>query len=353
MGHEIGHVTARHSASRASQAQLATLGLGLGSILDRRVARFGGVAETGLGLMLLKFGREDENQADELGLRYMTSQGYAGREMVEVMRVLERTSGSTAGKLPGWLSTHPSPQDRVRRLDTLVAGQPGGSKVNRDAYLRQIDGLVFGDDPRQGYFRGQAFYHPNLRFQIQFPQGWKAQNTTSAVVGASSGGDAAIVLTLTGAASAEAAAREFVQQQGVQATARRTDVNGLDATIGPFEAATDQGTLAGVAAFVESGGKVYRILGYSTADRARGYASTFERAIGSFALLTDRRFLDVQPMRIRTVRLERAMGLDEFVRRYPSNVDRATIARVNGLEGGRSFAAGDIAKQIVGGATGG
>ena len=112
LGHEIGHVTGRHSASQMSKQQLAMGGLIVGMAVKPELQRFGELAQQGLGLLFLKFGRDDENEADELGLRYMTREDYDPREMLEVFGVLDgvtRAEGG-GGRMPDWLSTHPSPE---------------------------------------------------------------------------------------------------------------------------------------------------------------------------------------------------------------------------------------------------
>jgi predicted Zn-dependent protease len=127
LGHEIGHVTARHTAARLSKAQLANVGLGVGMALSPEVARFGGLAQTGLGLLFLRFSRDDERQADTLGLRYMTREDYDPTQLQEVFQVLERTSRAQGeGRLPGWLSLD-APQPRGPRRE---AG-PGDRRVWR------------------------------------------------------------------------------------------------------------------------------------------------------------------------------------------------------------------------------
>jgi predicted Zn-dependent protease len=167
LGHEIGHVTARHSVQQISKAQLATLGLGIGSIVSSDIAQFAGLASQGLQVLFLKYGRDAENQADELGFRYALTQNYDVREMANVFETLNRASEveGGGGRLPEWLSTHPNPENRVKRteerLDTLHASLTS-TIVNRDEYLKQIDGVAFGEDPRQGFFEGAMFYHPDM-----------------------------------------------------------------------------------------------------------------------------------------------------------------------------------------------
>jgi len=352
LGHEIGHVTGRHSASQMSKQQLAMGGLIVGMAVKPELQRFGGLAQQGLGLLFLKFGRDDENEADELGLRYMASQNYDPREMLEVFGVLDRvTREAGGGRMPDWLSTHPSPGNRLTRIQEQIATTAAsGTIVNRREYLRQLDGMVFGENPREGFFRGNAFYHPDLRFQLAFPRGFKTQNLKQAVVGVSEAQDAIIALTLAAGASPEEAARQFFSQQGVQAgRSGRDTIGGFPAYMAFFEAAAEQGVLRGEVSFVSYEGKIYRILGYTPAGRFSAYQNAFDSAIRSFGRLTDARYLDVQPKRIALVNPERQMALPEFARTYPSTVEVETIGLINGIGANQVFPRGELAKRVVGG----
>ncbi len=353
LGHEIGHVTGRHSASQMSKQQLAMGGLIVGMAVAPELQQFGGLAQQGLGLLFLKFGRDDENQADELGLRYMARADYDPREMLEVFGVLDGVTRAEGGgaRMPDWLSTHPSPGNRTTRIQQQIAATGvSGTLVNRGDYLRQLDGMVFGDNPREGFFRGSAFYHPDLRFQLAFPRGFKTQNQKQAVVGVSEAQDAIVALTLAAGASPEEAARRFLSQQGLQAgRSGRDSIGGLTAYSAFFEAATEQGALRGLVSFVSYDGKLYRILGYTPAERFARYQDAFTATLRSFGRLTDPRYLDVQPRRIALVTPEREMALPEFARSYPSTVAAETIGLINGIAASQLFPRGELAKRVVGG----
>jgi predicted Zn-dependent protease len=352
LGHEIGHVTARHSASQMSKQQLAMGGLILGMAVEPELQRFGDLAQQGLGLLFLKFGRDDENQADELGLRYMTREGYEPREMLEVFGVLDRvTRAEGAGRMPDWLSTHPSPGNRLTRIQERIATTgASGTVVKRAEYLRQLDGMVFGENPREGFFRESVFYHPELRFRLSFPRGFKTQNQKRAVVGVSEARDALVALTLAAGARPQEAARQFLSQQGLAAgRSGRDTIGGLPAYTAFFEAATEEGALRGEVSFVAYDGKLYRIIGYAPAQRFAAYQTAFDAAIRSFARLADPRYLEAQPRRLEIVSLDRQMALSEFARAYPSAVGIETIGLINGVGADQVLPGGELAKRIVGG----
>ena len=134
MGHEIGHVTARHTAHQMSREQLASLGLAIGGIASSLVAKYAGVASQALGVLFLKFSRDNENQADELGVRYSSRGNYDSREMVNVMRMLDKIEAQSGGRLPEWLATHPNPGNRIEHITSVLAQTRtdfAGATVNR------------------------------------------------------------------------------------------------------------------------------------------------------------------------------------------------------------------------------
>jgi predicted Zn-dependent protease len=351
LGHEIGHVTAKHSVHQMSQAQLAQIGLIAAVIVKPGLAQFGNLASQSLGLLFLKFGRDDETQADELGFRYMSSAGYSPTEMAEMFRTLQRlgSSGSGEGRVPEWLSTHPDPGNRVQKtLDrTAAASLPAGLKVERDAFLQHTDGMIFGENPREGFFRQQLFLHPDLKFQFDFPAGWTTQNQPTAVAAISPQQDALVVLAGAGAASPSQAMNDFMAQQGItNQGASSGSINGLPATTGTFTANTQDGVLAGNVAFISLDNRTYRLLAYTPQQRFGAYRGAFSQSIGSFRRLTDQAALNVQPVRIRLVRLPRAMTITEFYQAYPSSIPVAQVALINGVEAATTIPAGTLVKRV-------
>ena len=353
LGHEIGHITARHSVSQMSRTQLAQIGLVVGTVLKPELQRYAGLASQGLGLLFLKYSRDDENQADELGFRYMRRVDYDTRRMPGVYTLLDRVSqAGSGGRLPDWLSTHPNPANRRATIERYIAALPAdslGRIVNRDSYLRQIDGMMYGENPRDGYFKGTQFFHPDLKFRIAFPDGWKTQNQRQAVVAGSPQDDAIVALTLAEQDSPDAAARAFFAQQGVSGSPVRGTIHGLSAAGGVFRAITeDSSVLSGRALFVGYDGRVYQLLGYAPQARWSARAPAVEQAIGSFDRLTDPAALAAQPWRLQVVTLSQGMTFEEFVRRYPGPAPATATALVNNVDADARFSAGALRKRIVG-----
>lgn len=352
MGHEIGHVTARHSAQQMSRAQVAQIGLGVGSILSNEIASVAGAASTGLGLLLLKYGRDAESQADDLGFRYMMTDGYDPRAMRDMFIMLGRVSGD-AGRLPNWLSSHPDPDNRLARTDERLAALTrdlSAAVVGRQAFMRMIDGIVFGENPRSGYFSGEQFLHPDLKFRLTFPTGWKSHNGTDAVTSISAAEDAILELRLAEGADPAAALRAFSAQEGVASNPPESvSVNGLPATAAEWQAQTEQGVLRGRVVFIAYEGRTYRIMGYTAIANYGAYRQVILGTLGSFARVTDPAVLNRQPNRLRVVTLPRAMTLREFHAAYPSVIPVEQVALINAVDLDTRLEQGRQVKRVVAG----
>ena len=352
LGHEIGHVTARHSVVMMSRAQVAQIGLGIGSIISPELAQFSEAFAGGLGLLFLSYSREAERQADDLGFGYALDHGYDVREMVNVFAALQR-AGELAGQsaLPAWQSSHPEPAERIQRIEARLSTLKqslANARVGTDDYMSLIDGMIFGVNPRNGYFENQRFNHPDMAFRLDFPRGWKTQNLSQAVMAGSPDQDALIQLTLA-QGSPEEAANEFFSQQGLSSSDRtRTTINGLDGRMGRFQAQTKTGEVSGRAAFISHAGQTFFLLAYTESALIRRHDPDFEATLTSFARLTDRQALSRQPDRISIERLNQAMTLSTFNDRYPSVIDIDQLALINQLLDARAnIAAGTSVKRIV------
>ncbi len=351
LGHEAGHVAARHSVQQISRQQVAQIGLGVGMILSPTIAKYGQAASAGMGLMFLKFSRDDESQADQLGFKYALADGYDVRQMANVFETLQREeNASGGGKLPEWQSTHPDPGNRIQATQQRVAATTENltnKKVGDTEYLQRINGMMFGENPRNGFFQGTLFLHPDLKFVFQFPDGWQTQNAPDAVMAASKAGDAMIELS-PAKGGASAAAQQFFGQQGMQASQpQRATVHGIPAIVGEFAAQTDQGvTLRGTGMFLDYGGTSYQILGYAEAEQYPTYRDQIQRALGSFAQLTDQKALNAQPAHVRLERVPRAMTFEQFNQQFPSTIPVDEAAIMNGLQKTDQVAAGRMLKRV-------
>ena len=199
LGHEVGHVAANHAHVREQYEQRSTLGVFgqiVGAIFGSGAADLIRARST---LDLLSFSREQEYQADTLGLRYMTAAGYDPAGAVGVLAALTRASalearvqGRTNRRTPEWASTHPLSENRLQRAlgEAEATGRLNTGIRNRDVYLNTLEGITVDDDPSQGMIEGATFTHPDLRIQFSVPQGYLMSNGTDAVTISGSAGKA-------------------------------------------------------------------------------------------------------------------------------------------------------------------
>ena len=345
-------MTARHSVSQISRSQLAQIGLGVGTIFAPELTPWAQAAEAGLGLLFLSYGRDAERQADDLGLRYMTREAYDPREMAATFDMLADASGAReGGRVPAFLSTHPDPLERRDRiLERIEIGEVSGDLILREEYLRRLEGMPFGPDPRQGFFEDNVFLHPELAFRIEFPSGWQTQNGRDAVQAISSEQDAAVIVTLEEGDSPRAVLEGFLDTEGVTASnLSEASVGGLPAAGADFSASTTEGAMTGAVVFVQHEGRVHRLLGYAAESRWTSRSDAIRTALGSFRSVTDPSVLNVQADRIELVNLSAEMTLSEFHDRYPSAVSVETIATINHLEVEQSIPRGTLVKRVVSG----
>ena len=350
IGHEIGHITARHSVQMISKSQLAQLGLGLATILRPELQQFGGLLSSSMQLLFLKYGRDAERQADDLGFRYALNQSYDVSEMDDVFLSLQRV-GEREGqsKLPAWASTHPDPGDRAKAVNTRIAALPAPTaplNIGRSEYMAQIDDMIYGENPRQGFFRDNLFLHPDLRFRLTFPAGWKTQNLPQAVVAISPREDAIVQMEFAQGSPMEAA-RAFFQQGVQQGQSSNSPINGLPAYTSYFQAQTQQGVVAGIVAFVAYNNSTYRILSYTSSQALRNYDDAFQRTAASFAQLTDQSALNIRPNVVDVVRITSAMTLAQFNARYPSVIPLRELALINQVAENATLPSGTQVKRVV------
>lgn len=352
LGHEIGHVTARHSVNQISRQQVQSIALGVGSVFSETVAQYGQIGAAALGVLNLRYSRGDESESDMLGLRYISRVGYDPDAMIGVFEMLATAGGSSDGaRLPEWQLTHPYPENRAAEMRRLIAEQGlDGGTVGRNSYVDMLDGLVYGDDPRQGYFVGSRFYHPELRFQLAFPDGWRTLNQRSAVMGASTSQDAAITLTIAeGGATPVLELREFLRQEGITGgTVQESTAGGIERARATFRIDAEEGSFEGEAAFVRAGGVTYRLLGYAEAAAWPTYRRAVATTLGSFDNVSDPAVLGVEPLRVDIVTISEPMSVTRFHQRFGAAVDVEELATLNRTAPGAVMGAGTRVKTVVG-----
>ncbi|UYZ63567.1 M48 family metalloprotease [Hymenobacter weizhouensis] len=360
LGHEIGHITAKHGQKQQTRSTVATGALILGSILSKRVAQIAQPLSQGVGLVFLKYGRDDERESDKLGVEYSTKIGYDASQMADFFLTLQREQQlSGAGAVPDFLSSHPNSADRYQTVKQLAAQarqNAGGRQlsVGRDQYLRMLEGLTYGDDPRQGFVEGGVFYHPELKFRFPVPQGWKSQNSPQQFQMQEPNGKALLVLTLAQGSSLDQAAQSLAQQLKLQnAQASRTTVNGFPAVvvqgnqIGQDQSGQQGVTASTLSYLIQDGQTIYALIGLSAPQAFSTYGETFQRVAQGFQRLTDASKLNRQPekVRIRTAKAGQTLAQALAANGIPAK-RHEELAILNGMKTTDKLASGQLYKVV-------
>jgi predicted Zn-dependent protease len=245
LAHETGHITGRHSAERYSRGVVTTLGAGvLGAVLDSQ-----GAAQalgTGANLYLSSYSRSQENEADSLGLRYMTRGQYDADAMSSFLYSLQRQSevdakaaGRSASAANNYFSTHPATGERVAKTRAEAQAYPDSGRVARNEHLSTISGMTYGDSEDQGFIRGQRFYHPPLGFTFEVPSGFNITNQPAQVVASNPRVGSAIIFDMAENPQGLNPAnyiQSWVKDRNLQDIESIT-VNGMPAATGSFAGA--------------------------------------------------------------------------------------------------------------------
>ncbi|MEO1513943.1 MAG: M48 family metalloprotease [Bacteroidota bacterium] len=357
LGHEIGHITAKHSAKQYSKQMLAQVGLIAGVVASKEFRQFADVAQQGMGLLFLKFGRDNESQSDRLGVEYSTKIGYDAHHMAQFFTTLKRMRRQQGGEtVPTFLSTHPDPADRERKVGQMADQwqadlNKSNLKVNRERYLRMIDGLVYGEDPRQGFVENNKFYHPELKFQFPVPQSWQTANSPSQFQMAERNGKAAIILTLSQKKTLAETRQEIVEKYNMTLLKNRNiRVDGLSAMelTGDVKNETDPTKNIRVFTYlIQYNQNIYILHGLSLVTDFPTYQYTFEQTMKNFKRLTDPTKLNVQPDRIEIKKVSRAGTLSNVLKSFRvagNKMDEHSL--INGMELSQNVPAGTLIKVV-------
>jgi predicted Zn-dependent protease len=311
LGHEMGHITARHTAVQQSKQQLGQLLLIGGMIASEKFAQYAQPAMQGMQLLFLKYGRDDERQSDRLGVHYMSMIGYDANKMADFFQVLDKMSmASDHGGIPTFMSTHPDPGDRfsavqqnARMWQDSIKGVDW--KVNTESYLKLIDGIIYGEDPRQGYTENNIFYHPELKFRFGYPSGWQFQNSPMQVAMAPSDGKALILFMLAGQKTPEEAAAATNKQFGLTVVDMKNVTTGGIPALAVLARQTQKDKSTGqqqtnmiLSYYINYDGRIYTFHGISTETDFTTYRPHIEATLSSFNRLTDPAKINVKPKKI-------------------------------------------------------
>lgn len=362
LGHEVGHVAARHAQRRQQAQQQNTLLGAAGAILsgillgDSQLgSTLGRAALQGSQLLTLSFSRAQEEEADVLGVRYLSNAGYDPLAMSTVLESLAQQSaldaqlqGRDNASLPEWASTHPNPSGRVRDTAALAQGKPG-ARLNRETFLRNIDGLIYGDDPEQGVVEGRQFIHPDLRFAFTAPQGFYLVNGTQQVTINGQSGQAELRVAQSSGSLTQFVSQAFQslsgQGQAINPQIQRTTVNGLPAAYGVARANSGN-TQVDVVVFAYDfgGGQTYYYQAITPAGRSGVFTPMFE----SFRRISATEAAQVVPRVLDVVTVQSGDTVASLSRRMAyDNAQEARFRVLNSLGSNDRLQAGQQVKLVV------
>lgn len=369
MGHEIGHVTARHGAQRATRQQDAGLGVlaatVLGAVLESQGLSGAGqlasqVSQTAAAGYVASYGRDQELQADSLGAEYLARNAYNPQNMVRVIGALKdqerfaadqaRAAGRPAPAGSSWLSSHPSNDARLQQINQL-AGQYRGSynDEGRERYQQVLRGLTFGDSAEQGLVRGQNFYHPDFGIALTAPPGWQIQNDAEQLAVVSAAGDAALLVQVAPARAGnthDQVIRSLLKPN--QGNTQRLNLNGLQATRFVGSRATAQGQSQPLDVTLVSGPKNTIYLLRPMARNAavlRSAGAALAQAQGSFRPLSATERAAAKPWTLKTAAYPRG-GFAELARQSPLPSAEQQLRLINGYYSGGEPKQGQLVKVV-------
>jgi predicted Zn-dependent protease len=362
VGHETGHIAANHAQARKSAAARNSILGVLGSILGAAVGieGIGGLAQQFSKSRLLSFTRDQEYQADVLGIRYMTAAGYDPNGSATMLAQLTRTSalearlqGDRNRSTPEWASTHPLSENRMAQARQIArqTGRAGSGARNRDAFLAQVEGMMVDDDPVQGVIDGRNFTHPDLRLQFVVPTGYLMQNSASAVTIQGSGGQAQFSGGRFSGGMDAYISQVLRQLTGGRAQIalgpmQRTSVNGISATYVTGRANTSSGGVdVGVFAYQWDPNMIYHFV---TLTRAGQGLAPFAQMFDSLRRISTAEAAAIRPKVIDVATVGRGDTIQSLASRMAYRdyrMDR--FLALNGLAANSPLAPGQKVKLVV------
>jgi predicted Zn-dependent protease len=360
LGHEMGHITARHSASQQSKQQLGQVLLIGGMIASKEFSQFAGYAMQGMELLFLKFSRDNEREADRLGVEYSSKISYDAQKMADFFNVLNKMSmASEHNGVPTFMSTHPDPGDRYNSVKQQAKQWQDSLNntnwiVNGDNYLRMIDGLVYGDDPRQGFVEASVFYHPDMKFKYPIPAGWQLQNSPMQVQMAPKDGKAMIVFMMAQQKTLEEAAQKNLNDLKLDVLdSKRTTVNGFPAIaaisqqVSQNQQTRAQQVIKVMSYLIQDNNSIFIFHGVSDDANFNNYYRIFESTMSNFSRLTEPAKLNVKPKRIKIVQVPATSTLSQTFKslKVPES-QMKELALLNNIELPDQVAKGKLIKII-------
>ncbi|MEX0844310.1 MAG: M48 family metalloprotease [Balneolaceae bacterium] len=344
LGHEIGHVAARHASQRAATQQFGQLAVIGGAILGQSLGYDGGkilqLSSQTAQLMFLKYSRDAERESDALGVEYSAMKKYMAAEGAAFFTSLKRITESEGGGIPTLLSSHPDPGEREVTIPQLAQewAERGYEQtiLDKEEFLSMIDNIMFGENPREGFYEDGMFYHPDLEFQFPVPSGFDLHNQTSSVIMVNETQDAIMQLTIDSENnSTESSVQTFLNQEGITTIEQGNYTsNSLTGYQGIATAQAQDGSeLKLQLTALEYNGNIYRFLNYTKTNQFENYESSFSSIPSGFKKLTNSEKLNVKPVRIKLITASNEAAFTELLpANLPMEITPLDIAIINQVE---------------------
>lgn len=359
LGHEIGHVAARHASQRAMEQQVGQIAIIGGAVLGESLGYDGGnifqLSSQTAQLMFLKYGRDDERESDALGVEYSAMKNYVAAEGADFFTSLKRISETQGGGVPTLLSSHPDPGEREKTIPKLAEewAEKGYEQtiLDKEEFMGMIENIIFGNNPREGFEREGMFYHPDLRFQFPVPSGFQVYNQPSAVVLVNDDETAISQFTIDSQHSTpQSSVQAFLDQDGVTAIDQSDySENGLTGYRATAMAMTQDSTeLRLQLTALSYDDNIYRFLNYTTASQFAAYEDRFSSLPAGFGELTDPDILEIQPVQLRITRAAKTATFSEFLpSNLPMDIEPLDVAIINQVDLDQEIEEGTILKIPV------
>lgn len=357
IGHEIAHVAARHASQRGLTQTIGQVVAVGGAILGQEFLGLSGenllaLSSQAAQLLFLSYSRDNERESDQLGVEYAAKTGYAAAEGAAFFTSLKRISENSGQELPSLLSSHPDPGEREQTIPRKAQQwkEQGYEQTIYDAeeYMNQIDEIIYGNNPRQGFSEDGMFYHPDLKFQFPVPENWQVINQAQQVAVVSPEQNAVMIFQIDSEASnPQQSVQNFLTNNELQAESQRSTTSSerWEAYVATTTAQGEQQDLGVYVYALEYDENIYRFINYSSASQYSSFESNFEETTTEFDRLTDQQILNINPVRLNLIQTDRRVRFSDLLpSSLPMDIQPEEIAILNQVQLDEMIEAGTTIK---------
>lgn len=360
LGHEIGHVAARHASQRALQQQIGQIAVIGGAVLGQELlglpaGNLLNLSSQAAQLLFLSYSRDHERESDALGVEYSAMNGFEASEGAAFFTSLKRISEKSGQSIPSLLSSHPDPGERESNIPEMAQEWENQgyeqTKMNTENYMRMVEGIIYGDNPREGFVTDGNFVHPDMEFMFSVNDNWQVINQPTQVVMVSPSEDAVMIFRMDGeSTSAQQSVEAFTSQEGI--SVQESGATQSSDQWSAYQAIADlddgEQPLTVHVYAVEHGGNIYRFINYTLPDNFDGYVDNFMETTSSFDELTDQNILNIQPVRLQVVEVNQRQTFRNLLpSSMPMDIEAEDLAIINQVYLDDQIEAGTLIKIPV------